>query len=51
MSNSKKKLPAAQSSALLNELKTRFEKNMKRHKGLDWKNIEDKLEKNMEKLW
>jgi hypothetical protein len=51
MSSSKKKLPAAQSSALLNELKTRFEKNTKRHKGLDWIKVQAKLEKNPEKLW
>jgi hypothetical protein len=51
MSSSKKKLPAAQSSALLNELKTRFEKNMKLHKGIEWANVHSKLEKNSEKLW
>jgi len=51
MSSSKKKLPAGQSSALLNELKARFEKNMKRHQGLVWTNVQAKLKKNPEKLW
>ncbi|MDI1321387.1 MAG: DUF4256 domain-containing protein [Algoriphagus sp.] len=32
-------------------LKTRFEKNMKRHQGLDWSAIQAKLEANPEKLW
>jgi len=40
-----------QHSTLLKTLKTRFEKNMKRHKGLDWATIQTKLEANTEKLW
>jgi hypothetical protein len=32
-------------------LKTRFEKNMSRHKGLEWAKIQAKLESNNEKLW
>ena len=36
---------------LLNILKERFEKNMKRHKGIDWANVYAKLEANSEKLW
>ncbi len=47
----KKKLSAEQRSALLGTLKTRFEKNMKRHKGLEWAALEAKLETNPEKLW
>ena len=47
----KKKLSAEQRSALLGTLKTRFEKNMKRHKGLEWAALEAKLEANPEKLW
>ena len=31
-----KKLSAEQSQELLNILKTRFEKNMNRHKGIEW---------------
>ena len=37
--------------ALLSVLKTRFEKNMSRHKGLDWTPIQAKLEGNPGKLW
>lgn len=35
---------------LLNILKGRFEKNMNRHKGLEWVNVQAKLEANTEKL-
>ncbi|MBB6370114.1 DUF4256 domain-containing protein [Chryseobacterium shigense] len=48
---SKKKLSAEQSTELLKILKTRFEKNMTRHKNLDWGKIQAKLEANPEKLW
>lgn len=48
---SKNKLSAEQSTGLLKNLKNRFEKNMNRHKGLDWEKIQAKLEKNPEKLW
>ncbi|GAA4166002.1 DUF4256 domain-containing protein [Chryseobacterium ginsenosidimutans] len=47
----KKKLTLEQNKALLKVLKTRFEKNMTRHKGLDWDKIQAKLEKNPEKIW
>jgi hypothetical protein len=40
------KLSAAQRDELLKTLKTRFEKNMNRHKGLDWTNVQAKLEDN-----
>jgi len=36
---------------LFNTLKARFEKNMNRHKGLDWANVQTRLEANAEKLW
>jgi hypothetical protein len=36
---------------LLKILENRFEKNMARHKNIDWKNVEKKLENNHEKLW
>ncbi|MBA3681201.1 MAG: DUF4256 domain-containing protein [Bacteroidetes bacterium] len=49
--NSKKKLSSAQNEELLNVLKKRFEKNMKRHKGIEWATIQAKLEKNPGKLW
>lgn len=51
MTNTKKKLPPAQSKELLGVLKARFEKNMNRHKGLEWANVQAKLEANAEKLW
>jgi hypothetical protein len=47
----KKKLSPAQREELLSTLKTRFEKNMKRHKGLEWTKILSRLEANSEKLW
>lgn len=48
---SKNKLFAEQSKELLTTLKTRFEKNAARHKGLDWADVEAKLQKAPEKLW
>ena len=36
---------------LLRVLKARFEKNMNRHKGLEWAQVQAKLEANAEKLW
>ena len=49
--NEKKKLPPAQGEELLKILKVRFEKNMKRHKGVEWVKVQAKLEANPEKLW
>ncbi len=49
--NSKQKLPQEQQQELFRILKARFEKNMKRHKGLDWASIQAKLEANAAKLW
>jgi len=46
-----KKLSAQQREELLETLKARFEKNMKRHKGIDWADVQAKLEANPEKLW
>jgi hypothetical protein len=46
-----KKLSAGQREELLSALKARFEKNMNRHKGLEWAKIQAKLEANAEKLW
>lgn len=47
----KKNLSSPQRTELLNTLKARFEKNMNRHKGLDWAKVQAKLEANPEKLW
>jgi hypothetical protein len=51
MKNIKKKLLPGQREELLGALKARFEKNMSRHKGLEWAQIQAKLEANTEKLW
>jgi uncharacterized protein DUF4256 len=47
----RKALPSEQRQALLRALKTRFEKNTHRHKGLEWAKVQAKLEANTEKLW
>lgn len=44
-------LPKSQQEELLKTLKTRFEKNMNRHTGLNWADVLAKLERNMDKLW
>jgi hypothetical protein len=44
-------LSPEQRDELLRALKARFEKNMNRHKGLEWAQIQAKLEANAEKLW
>jgi hypothetical protein len=46
----KKNLTAKQIEALLNTLRVRFEKNMFRHKDLEWSKVEAKLTDNTEKL-
>lgn len=47
----KKKLQPQQHEELLKTLKARFEKNMQRHKGIKWADVQAKLEANSEKLW
>jgi len=47
----KKVLSPKQSAELMGVLKARFEKNMNRHKGLEWTNVQSKLEGDPEKLW
>jgi hypothetical protein len=44
-------LPPEQREELLKALKARFEKNMKRHEGLEWATAQARLEANAEKLW
>lgn len=46
-----KEITKEQAEMLLNILKTRFEKNLKRHEGIEWLKVQAKLEKNTEKLW
>jgi hypothetical protein len=47
----KKKLTVSQQEELLTTLKARFEKNMSRHKGLDWAKVQAKLVADTGKLW
>jgi hypothetical protein len=47
----KKKLSPEQREKLLGTLKSRFEKNMSRHQGLEWTKIRARLEASGEKLW
>jgi len=49
--NMKKALTPEQREELLVALKARFEKNMNRHKNLEWAKVQAKLEANPEKLW
>ena len=42
---------AKEGGELLNTLKARFDKNMNRHKGVEWSKVQAKLEGNSEKLW
>jgi hypothetical protein len=49
--SNKNKLSPEEHDELLMVLKTRFEKNMKRHKGVDWVKVQAKLQANPEKLW
>ena len=51
INSNKKKLSPEQRKELLRALKARFEKNMNRHKGLEWARVQAKLEANNEKLW
>ncbi|MEQ9412932.1 MAG: DUF4256 domain-containing protein, partial [Cyclobacteriaceae bacterium] len=46
-----KELSANQQKELLSVIKTRFEKNRNRHKGIDWFKVEKKLEAHPDKLW
>ncbi len=51
LKRSKKELSLEQRKELLRALKARFEKNMNRHKGLEWTQVQAKLEASPEKLW
>jgi hypothetical protein len=51
INRNKKELSPEQREELLRALKARFEKNMNRHKGLEWAKVQAKLEANIEKLW
>jgi len=47
----KKELSPKQRDELLKALKARFEKNLNRHKGLDWAKVQARLEAKRDKLW
>jgi len=53
MKKMKKKiaLPSTPRDGLLSALKARFERNMCRHEGLEWTEVQARLETNPEKLW
>jgi hypothetical protein len=49
--DTKKVLSAEESGELFRVLKARFEKNLNRHKGLEWDKVKAKLDSNKEKMW
>ena len=51
VNSNKKDLSPSQREGLLTTLKARFEKNMVRHKGLEFAQVRARLEANPEKLW
>lgn len=51
MKNEKRELLSEQHEELLRTLKTRFEKNISLHQGLEWAKVQVKLSANDEKLW
>lgn len=51
MKNEKRELAEERREELLKVLKTRFGKNMDRHKGLGWDKIQERLEAEGGKLW
>lgn len=44
-------LSTEQGKEIIRILKDRFEKNMRRHKDLEWDKIQEKIENNSKKLW
>ena len=51
MRSKKRELTPEQHQELLSTLKTRFEENANRHKGIKWTEVQANLEANTEKLW
>jgi len=51
INSNKKKLSPKQTEELLSALKARFEKNINRHKDVEWAKVRAKLEANSEKMW
>jgi len=50
-STSSKKLSAAEKDKLFTTLKSRFEKNKDRHKGIDWAKVQARLDSSPSKCW
>ena len=46
-----KDIASEEREELLNVLKARFEKNMHRHQGIEWEDVQAKLDANPQKLW
>jgi hypothetical protein len=51
MKKSKNQLSAKQQQELLSVLKNRFEKNVKRHKDLEWSKVQARLQAKPDRLW
>src|SRR6478752_7922900 len=51
INSNKKALSSGQREELFRALKARFEKNMGRHQGLEWAQVQAKLEAHAQKLW
>src|SRR6266487_5538687 len=51
INSNKKDLSPEQRAELLRALRARFEKNMNRHKSLEWDKVQAKLDASAEKLW
>ena len=51
INSNKKEFTSKQREELLRALKARFEKNMNRHKGLEWAKVQARLEANAKQLW
>lgn len=49
--SNKKELSADQRTSLLKALKARFEKNMNRHRGIEWAKVQARLEADAARLW
>src|SRR4029077_14876529 len=51
INSNKKDLSSERREELVRAFKARFEKNMNRHKGLEWDKVQAKLEANVKRLW
>lgn len=51
MAKSKNTISDKEAKEIIQILKTRFEKNSARHKSVDWKKVEAKLQKQSDKIW